>query len=177
MTAALILAYAGGAVVGLALAGLILFMACALWGADRISFLKATVVALLQYLVVGAVAWGALSLAGGADPADWMAPRTLFAGGAAALAVSLVVLVALLRGVESVPARYGVVIWLFQIVLTALIAALIAAVVFVGLAIYQVTRDPGGREMLVKGGIIFAVVVGILTALILGMSVLRSRPR
>jgi hypothetical protein len=166
-----------GPVAGLALAGLILFMACALWGADRISFPRSVLVAFLQYLVFVPVTWGALALVGGPDPAGWAEPGLLLTAAAIALPVSLVVLVALLRGLASVPVRYGVVIWFLQQLLTALFAALAAGVVFVGLAVYQVTRDPAGRDMLIQGGVIFGAVVAVLAALILGMSVLRSRPR
>src|SRR5205807_5599838 len=80
-------------VVGLVLTGVIVFMAGALCGAEKLDFLRAMLLGAIYYAVVVPSTWIAFQSFGGSDWRAWGKDlQTLLTAGGTALGVSLVVL-------------------------------------------------------------------------------------
>src|SRR5262245_66290069 len=83
-------------VVGVPLVGLLLFMAGALCGAEKLDFLRATLIAAVHYAILALIAWLTVSSLGGPD---WelrlQVTRTLLLRAAIVMPDSLEVLVLL----------------------------------------------------------------------------------
>jgi hypothetical protein len=162
-------------VVGIPLVSLILFMAGALCGAEKLDFLRSTLVAVLHYAILAPIAWVAFSSTGGSDwELWWKDTHTLLVGAAICLPVSLVVQVILLATpLASVSVPRGILIWVVELPLYALFAATIAAGVFVWMGISQLIRDEWTRDMLIRGGWVFGGILAAILVLVFGVSMLR----
>jgi hypothetical protein len=162
-------------VVGIPLVGLLLFMAGALCGAEKLDFLRSTLIAVLHYAILAPIAWMTFSSIGGSDwELWWKDTRTLLLGAAICLPASLVVQVILLRTpLTSVSVPRGILVWFVEIPLYALFAAVIAGGMFVWLGIKQVARDEWTRDLLIQGGWIFGGFLAAIVVLVFGVSMLR----
>ncbi len=160
--------------VGVPLTGLILFMAGALCGAERLDFLRSLLLAAINDAVVALVASVTFRSLAGPEWDDWWRDtRTILTGGGITLAVSLVVLTALLSPLTSVSVPRGLFVWFMQLPLYALFAALIAGGVLFWRGVEQVTRDQWAKDQFITGAWIFAGFLGAILLMVFGVSMLR----
>jgi hypothetical protein len=146
-----------------ALAGLVLWMAGALASAEKLSYLRALLVAVVK----GAILAGVYLL--GKEPLETMLPdltgvqRLLIMGGViVVLDLFLVVLGSMLLGGTSL--GRGILVWVFELPLWALLGLLVVGIEMVSLSIYQTAQTSEGAKVLeyVTVGLLGAVGAALL---------------
>lgn len=162
----------GVIVLGLALDGLILWMAGCLRNADRLSYLRALLVIIVERVLIIPAAYGVgyvlaiLFAAVGLENVSIVA--VISAAVVLGLLLDLVILVGLLMVAAGVRPGSGMLIWLFRLVIALIVNGLIAGLVFVALAVSQSMQLPVGEEFLTWVGVVLVVVVGLALALFFG---------
>jgi len=140
--------------------GIVFWMAGALANDQRVTFTGSLIYGLVHFILLLAAAFGVFSLvSGSSDLTEWTKGRNLLLGAAATLAVDLVLVLALILAVIHGSIGEGLFIWFIRLPLLALLAALTAGMVFVGLGIDQASREQGGSTTLaiigwVMGGVV-----------------------
>lgn len=147
-----------------ALFAIVFWMGGALASVDRVTFLGSLLYGSVQFfLLLGATIGVFSALAGTGDVRTWLQGRNLLLGGGAALLIDLVLIVFLVLLVVKGTVGEALLIWLLRLPLLALLAALTAGLVFVGLAVEQTANEPNGGQFLVFVGL------GLLGVTVLGI--------
>ena len=164
-----------GAVVGIPLVGLLVFMAGALCNVEKLSFLRSLAVGAASSALMAPVTLVTLNSLGmsdwdsvSRDVPTWLRFAAIF------LPIDLVVLVGLLRTpVADVSVPRGVLVWIVQLPLYLLFAALTAGGWLVWRGAEQLTREEWSKDQLIQGSKIFGGVIAAILVLVFGISMLR----
>jgi hypothetical protein len=145
-----------------ALFAIVFWMAGALANDERVTFVGSLLYGPAQLALLLAAAFGAFFLVSGTgDLREWLKGGNLLLAGGITLAVDLILVLALVLVVIRGRIGEGLFIWFIRLPLLALLAALTAGAVFVGLAVDQASREPEGSRILIIIGWVLAGVVAL----------------